>query len=176
MKAILKNLEQSAGRKLTQNLDENLQKTSERKANAQKVSRISISLPENVLEEFDQIVAERGFDSRSQAICDIITKQIIEHREVLGEEIMTGTINLVYDHTVSGVQKKLQDLQYEYLDEVISTLNVNLTPPNTMAVILVQGPASRLKIISNKMTTLKGVVSGNLLLSSCIIPPIHPMP
>ena len=158
------------------NAETQLDKTIEKKSTSPKVSRISISLPENLLDEFDQIVSERGFDSRSQAICDIITRQIIEHREVVGEEIMTGTINLVYDHTVAEIQKKLQDLQYEYLDEVISTLNVNLTPPNTMAVILVQGPANKLKVIANKMTTLRGVVTGNLLLSSCIIPPIHPMP
>ena len=142
----------------------------------QTVSRISVSLPEDLLQQFDDMVAERGFESRSQAICDMITHQLNEHRQELGDDVMTGTVNLVYDHSVPGLQTRLHDLQYKYIDEVISSLNVNLTHTNTMSVILLQGPASRLKLIADRMTTLRGVISGKLLLSSSIIPPIHPLP
>jgi CopG family nickel-responsive transcriptional regulator len=42
-----------------------------------------------------------------------------------------------------------------------------------MVVMLVQGPASRLKIIADKLITCKGVRSGKLTISSAILPPIH---
>lgn len=142
----------------------------------QTVSRISISLPEDLLQQFDDMVNARGFESRSQAICDMIIHQLNEHRQDLGEAVMTGTVNLVYDHSVPGLQSRLHDLQYKNIDEVISTLNVNLTHTNTMSVILLQGPANKLRNISDQMTTLRGVISGKLLLSSSIIPPIHPLP
>ena len=142
----------------------------------EKISRISISLPETLLDGLDQMVAERGFDSRSQAICDMINLQLNDHRARQGSEVMTGTVNLVYDHSVQGLQKKLHDLQFEYIDEVISSLNVNLTHTNTLSIILVQGPADRLNEIADKMITLRGVVYGRLLLNSYIIPPIHPLP
>ncbi len=142
----------------------------------QTVSRISISLPEDLLQQFDHMVSSRGFESRSQAICDMITHQINEHRQELGEDVMTGTVNLVYDHSVPGLQTRLHDLQYTNIDEVISSLNVNLTHTKTMSVILLQGPANKLKEIADRMTTLRGVISGKLLLSSSIIPPIHPLP
>jgi CopG family nickel-responsive transcriptional regulator len=140
------------------------------------VARISVSLPEELLRQFDGMVAERGFESRSQAIADMINHQLTEHREELGEDIMAGTINLVYDHSILGVQKQLSDLQHEYIDEVISTLNVNLEQKQTMAVILVQGPARKLKMIANRMTTCRGVRSGKLLMSTAIIPQLHPLP
>jgi len=140
------------------------------------VSRISISIPENLLAELDGMVENRGFGSRSQAICDMITHEINEHRSELGENVMTGTVTLVYNHGVPGLQKKLHDLQYDYIDEVISTLNVNLAESKTMSVVLVQGPANKLKMIADQMTTLRGIESGKLLLSSTIIPPIHPLP
>ena len=145
-------------------------------AGSSKVSRISISIPENLLDELDQMVDRRGFGSRSQAICDMVAHEVNEHRTKLGEDIMTGTVNLVFNHAVPGLQNKLHDLQHQYIDEVISTLNVNLAQTNTLSVILVQGPANKLKMIADKMTTLRGVVSGKLLLSSAIIPPIHPLP
>lgn len=151
-------------------------KTSTTATNAQGVSRISISIPENLLAELDHMVDNRGFGSRSQAICDMIAHEVNEHRTELGEDIMTGTVNLVYNHSVPGLQKKLHDLQYEHIDEVISTLNINLAESKTLSVVLVQGPANRLSQIADKMTTLRGIESGKLLLSSTIIPPIHPLP
>lgn len=140
------------------------------------VARISVSLPEELLMQLDGMVVERGFESRSQAIADMINHQLTEHREELGQDIMAGTINIVYDHSIPGVQKQLSDLQHEYIDEVISALNVNLEQKQTMAVILVQGPARKLKIIANRMTTCRGVRSCKLLMSTAIIPQLHPLP
>ena len=140
------------------------------------VNRISISLPEGMLHQLDEMVMEKGFESRSQAIADMIHYQLTEHRQDVGETIMAGTINLVYDHSIPGVQKQLSDLQHEYIDEVISALNVNLELKQTMSVILVQGPASKLKLIVNRMNACRGVISGKLLMSAAILPQLHPLP
>ena len=140
------------------------------------VARISVSLPEKLLSQLDSMVAERGFESRSQAIADMINQQLTEHRQELGQDIMAGTINLVYDHSIPGVQKHLADLQHEYIAEVISALNVNLKHSNTLSVMLVQGPASKLKMIADRMITCRGIISGKLLMSAAIMPQLHPLP
>lgn len=140
------------------------------------ITRISVSLQEKVLYELDQMVEECGFESRSQAISEMINRQVAEHKTQLDDSIMVGTINLVYNHSVRGLQQKLTDLQHEYIDEVISTLNVNLVDAQTLGVILVQGPAKRLKLIADKMISCKGVSTGQLLMSAAIMPPIHPLP
>ncbi len=148
----------------------------EKNTNNPGVNRISVSLPEGLLEQFDKVVEERGFVSRSQAIADLIQSQLTSHREEQGQDIMAGTINVVYDHAVPGLQKCLSDLQYEFLDEVISVLNVNLVHHQTLSVFLVQGPVSVLKQIENRMITQRGVISAQLLLSTAILPPVHPLP
>ena len=140
------------------------------------VSRISISLQEKVLGELDKMVEECGFESRSQAISEMINRQVAEHKTQFDDSIMVGTINLVYDHSVHGLQKKLTDLQHNYIDEVISSLNVNLIDAQTLGVVLVQGPAKRLKMIADKMISCKGVHTGQLLMSAAIMPPLHPLP
>jgi len=140
------------------------------------VARISVSLPEKLLSQLDSMVAERGFESRSQAIADMINQQLTEHRQELGQDIMAGTINLVYDHSIPGVQKHLADLQHEYIAEVISALNVNLKHSSTLSVMLVQGPASKLKMIADRMITCRGIISGKLLMSAAILPQLHPLP
>jgi len=143
--------------------------------NKQGVSRISISLPEDLLKDMDMLVEERGFESRSQAMASMIQHQLTEHRCDFGNEVMAGTINLVYDHSTTGLQKLLRDLQHEYIDEVISSLHVYLMDTKTMEVILVQGPVSQLKIIAEKMESCRGVLSSKLQLSTAILPQVHPL-
>ena len=144
--------------------------------NKQGVSRISISLSEQLLRDMDLLVEQRGFESRSQAMASMIQHQVTEHRCEVGDEVMAGTINLVYDHSTPGLQKQLTDLQHEFIDEVISSLHVYLLQAKTMEVILVQGPASKLKMIAEKMESCRGVISGKLQLSAALLPQVHPLP
>ena len=145
-------------------------------SNKQGVTRISISLSEQLLKEMDALVEQRGFESRSQAMASMIQHQVTEHRCEFGEEIMAGTINLVYDHSTPGLQKLLTDIQHQYIDEVINSLHVYLTDAKTMEVILLQGPAAKLKMIADKMESCRGVISGKLQLSTAILPQVHPLP
>ncbi len=140
------------------------------------VSRISVSLPAPLLRQLDGMLSERGFGSRSQAISEMIGEWLAEYQAQLGDEVMTGVITLVYDHSRPGLQQKLTDLQHHYLDEVISSLHVQLMAAHTMEVILVQGPASRLRRIADELVTCRGVSTGKLLLSTAILPPVHPLP
>ncbi len=137
------------------------------------VARISVSMPEDLLAELDGMVAARGFESRSQAISEMINLQLLEHKRQLGDEVMVGTITLLYDRSVRGLQKELADLQCDHIDEVISSLHVHLMGQQMMEVILVQGPATRLQSIANRMTTLRGVVTGRLQLMAATMPPLH---
>jgi len=147
-----------------------------RNNNKANVSRISVSLPEQLLQEMDRMVEIKGFESRSQALVSMIHQELTEHRGEFGEEIMAGTINLIYDHSMPGLQKQLADIQHEYVNEVISSLHVHLMHARTMEVILVQGPAIKLRIIADKLESCRGVLSGKLQMSACLLPQVHPLP
>jgi CopG family nickel-responsive transcriptional regulator len=138
------------------------------------VSRISISLPEDLLCALDGMVLERGFQSRSQAINEMLHRCVLEHQGEQGDKIMAGTILLFYNNSVPGLQKKLADLQSAHIDEVISSLHVHLANNQTMEVILVQGPGRKLQDIADEMITLRGVISGRIQLIAALIPQLHP--
>ncbi len=137
------------------------------------VSRISVSLPGPLLAQLDQMVSVRGYGSRSQAVSDMVNAALVEHKARLGNEVMVGTLTLHYDRSVRGLQKDLADLQFEHIDEVISSLHVHLSHDQMMEVILVQGRADRLQSIANDMLTRRGVLTGQLKLLAAIIPPIQ---
>ena len=139
------------------------------------VSRISVSLSQELLVELDNMVVSRGLDSRSQAISDMINQQLVEHKRQLGDDVMAGTITVFYDRSVPGLQKKLSDLQFRHIDEVISSLHVHLAENKMMEVILVQGPARHLQNITNEIIALRGVITGRLQLITAVIPPLYPL-
>lgn len=149
-------------------------KTSNKKKLTSLVSRVSISLPPPLLTELDRMVRIRGNVSRSQAISDMVNYQLAEHKRTLGNEVMVGTITLLYDRLTRDLQKKIADLQFKHIDEVISSLHVHLTEDQLMEVILVQGPANKLQAIANQVITLRGIITGRLQLMAATIPPLHP--
>lgn len=140
------------------------------------VSRITISLSGELLTDLDQVVTERGFQSRSQAVADFVHRALVDTKSEKGDDVMVGTITLFYDHTVGGLQQRLAALQRRYIDEVISSLHVHLTGEKTLEVILVQGPAPKLRAVAGDMGKLRGVISGHLQLAAAVIPPLHPLP
>src|SRR5712691_5266220 len=138
------------------------------------VSRISISLPEHLLSDLDRMVETRGFETRSQAVNDMLHKFLLEHKSDQGDDIMVGIVALFYNNAVPGLQKQLADLQFQYIDEVISSLHVHLMNNKTMEVVLVQGPARTLQMIADEMTSRRGVISGKIHLVASLIPQLHP--
>jgi CopG family transcriptional regulator, nickel-responsive regulator len=138
------------------------------------VSRISISLPEDLLSDLDRMVEARGFESRSQAVNDMLHQFLLEHKCDQGDDVMVGIVALFYKNSVPGLQKQLADLQFQYIDEVISSLHVHLMHNQTMEVILVQGPARKLQMIADELTSRRGVISGKMHLIAALIPQLHP--
>lgn len=142
----------------------------------ERVRRVSISLPESVYRQLDGLVDRRGFQSRSQAVAEMISANLAELQDGHGAKVMAGTLTLFYKVGQGNVRNEMARLQHEHIDEVISSLHVQLENHHVMEVMLLQGPASKLEKISNEFITLKGVRTGKLVLVSHIMPPLHPIP
>src|SRR5258708_25781738 len=102
-------------------------KVSSRSKNGQtdgKVQRISVSLPDSVFRELDQLVEERGFESRSKAIADMVTCFALEHQEDKGDSIMAGTTTLVYYETQSSLLSPFSPRRSKFFYEMSSFLHV----------------------------------------------------
>lgn len=136
-------------------------------------TRLSISLPASMAISLDRMVAERGFESRSQAVMEMIHEQLTRHREDLGNAVLAGTITLIYDRLSQDCGAIIAGIQHSFLRECIASLHVQLEADLTMEVILVQGHGDELRRISDRMLAVKGVLSGNLNVSAHILPPLE---
>lgn len=135
--------------------------------------RTSISLPQKLYDQLDELVATRGFRNRSQALREMIHQQLGRYAIEDGNQVMAGTITLFYDESKAHLRSKLAKIQRKHINEVISSQHVLLEDNHTMEVLLVQGPSGILREISDELVSCKGVTTGGLNLSSTVLPPIH---
>ena len=135
--------------------------------------RMTVSMPEHTFQAFERLVSERGFDSRSQAVAEMIHQHAALHLGEIGTAVMAGTLTVVYDESKSTLLRDLSRIFREHIAEVISSQHVLLEDEHVLEVILMQGPARTLRDITNKLVTCKGVKTAHLTLTPHLLPPIH---
>lgn len=135
--------------------------------------RVTISMGEDTFQVLDRLVTERGFDSRSQAISEMIHQQAAEHLGKIGTQVMAGTLTMIYDESKSSLLRDLSRVCREHITEVISSQHILLEDEHVLEVLLMQGPASTLRQIANELVTCKGVKSTHLALTPHLLPPLH---
>lgn len=138
------------------------------------LARLSMSLPADLLHHLDVMVEERGLPSRSQLISELIRHALAEHSALSRpEDMLAGTITLVYRADLGGVRRQLAKTQQEHLKEVISSQHVFLENDQSMEVLLVQGPAERLEILCDALRSIRGVQQLQLVTTTSLLPPLH---
>ena len=130
-----------------------------------KLVRFSISIEERLLSSFDELVRERGYQNRSEAIRDAIRRQLIHQEWEVGEEV-AGVITLLYDHHRPGLSEALTQIQHHALPQVISTTHVHLDESNCLECIAVRGEARTIEALADRLKSLKGVKHGELTATS----------
>ncbi len=138
------------------------------------LARLSMSLPADLFRQLDMMVEERGLPSRSQLIAELIRHALAEHEAMTRpEEMLAGTITLVYRGDRGRVRHQLAESQAEYLKEVISSQHVFLEDDQSLEVLLVQGPATRLKELCDSLRGIRGVHQLQLVTTTALLPPLH---
>lgn len=137
------------------------------------LARLSVSLPSELLEQLDQMVAERALPSRSQMIAELIRHALAEHNEGLADSILAGTITLIYRAESGRVRQALAQTQSAYVVEIISSQHVLLEDDQSLEVLLVQGPSGRLQTLCDDLRKVRGVQQIKLVTTTALLPPLH---
>lgn len=138
------------------------------------LARLSMSLPAELFRQLDTMVEERGLPSRSQLISELIRHALVEHEALTRpEDMLAGTVTLVYRGSRGRVRQQLAETQTDYLKEVISSQHVFLEDDQSLEVLLVQGPALRLKELCDALRGIRGVQQLQLVTTTALLPPLH---
>ncbi|NCC25159.1 MAG: nickel-responsive transcriptional regulator NikR [Deltaproteobacteria bacterium] len=128
--------------------------------------RFGISLDSEMLEKFDALIEERCYQTRSEAIRDLIRNTMVQKEwEDLNKE-MVGVLSLVYNHHKSDLAQTLTEIQHDSLDVIVTSLHIHLDHHNCLEVLILKGTGERIKSTSQRLISTKGVKHGQLSLST----------
>jgi CopG family nickel-responsive transcriptional regulator len=120
--------------------------------------RIGVSLPDSLLDKFDEIIKKRGYSSRSEGIRDAIRSYISYHewvRGIKGHRI--GTVTVVYDHNKRGLSNAIADIQHQYSHLIKSSVHIHIDHDNCFEAIVLDGEGKKIKEFDDAIMALKGV-------------------
>ena len=128
--------------------------------------RFGISIDADLLDSFDQLIEQKKYMNRSEAIRDLIRASLVEERLGAEEREAVGTVTLVYNHHVRDLSDKLTEHQHAYHDQIVSALHVHLDAHNCLEVLVVRGAVREIKQIANELIGVKGVKHGKLVMTT----------
>jgi CopG family nickel-responsive transcriptional regulator len=127
-------------------------------AKTERVARISVTLPSDLLREFDEVIRKMGYGNRSKAVQDAVRLFVSERKWLQeGSGSQAGVLMLLYDHEVRGLEDTLTDVQHNYAHIISSTMHIHLTERDCLEAIAVKGDASEIRKLSDELSSKRGV-------------------
>ena len=127
-----------------------------------RVERIGVSLDKNLLSMFDELIAKQGYQSRSEAIRDLIRQQLSAERTSNPKAKAVAAVFLVYDHHSTKLAEKLIGLQHSHLLQAISSLHVHLDEHDCLEIIVLRGCVGEINAMAENLLSLKDVKLGRI--------------
>ncbi len=124
--------------------------------------RFTVSLPEPLLDELDRRIIQRGYDSRSELVRDLIRGQLVQEAwDEEGGEVH-GVLTICYDHHQRDLKDRLHKIQHDRFVHILCTTHVHLDHDNCLETIILRGSPAEISRMSLQISGLKGVVFSGL--------------
>ena len=127
-----------------------------------KIERVGVSLEKELLSAFDKLISAQGYQSRSEAIRDLIRLQLSNQRLRNDKAQAVAAVVLVYDHHSTAIMERLTDLQHSHLLKTISSLHVHLGHHDCLEVIVLKGKVGEINRMADMLISIKGVKLGKV--------------
>jgi CopG family nickel-responsive transcriptional regulator len=129
------------------------------------IVRFGISLENELLDNFDNLIKRRKYSNRSEAIRDLIRQELLK-RDLEEDREVAGAITFIYDHHQRNLLNKIIDVQHDYQDIIQSSQHIHLDHHNCLEIVALKGNSSKVNKLSDTLKALKGVMHGSLSMSS----------
>ncbi len=130
------------------------------------LTRFGVSIKDDLLKRFDELIMEKNYVNRSEAIRDLIRDMLVDEENKDENTEVVGTITIVYDHEVHELSDVLTEIQHKALKAIVSTLHIHLDAHNCLEVLVVKGKGKDIRSIADTLIGTKGVKHGKLTITT----------
>ena len=129
------------------------------------MQRITITLDDDLMEALDRVIAERGYQNRSEAIRDFTRAGMQQASETSGTSgDCVAALVYVYDHAQRDLSKRLMDNAHDHHDLSLATLHVHLDEANCMEVTALRGATADVQHFADHVIAERGVRYGRVVM------------
>ena len=128
-------------------------------------TRFGVSLDNRLLSKFDRLNKKKGYANRSEAIRDLIRKELVT-LEWSEDKDIAGIVTLVYDHHFRGLSNKLIEIQHNYTDLIIASQHIHIDHDNCLEIIILKGSPKKMGEICSHLKTTKGIKHCSLTMAT----------
>jgi CopG family nickel-responsive transcriptional regulator len=127
------------------------------------MERFTISLDENLANEFDRLIRERGYQNRSEAVRDILRGQLNTlHAQKYRSPFCVANLSYVYNHHERDLAERLTVIQHRHHDLVVASTHVHLDHDNCLETVMLRGASKAVQQFSDALIAERGVRHGQL--------------
>jgi CopG family transcriptional regulator, nickel-responsive regulator len=128
--------------------------------------RFGVSIPDDLLEKFDQLISGKGYTNRSEAIRDLIRDRLVEDQWSESGHDVVGTVTVVYNHEQSDLAQKLTEIQHKKHDLIVSSVHVHLDHHNCLEVLIMRGVSDEVRKAGELLISTRGVKHGKITMTT----------
>jgi len=127
------------------------------------MERFTISLDEALAQQFDELIAARGYSNRSEAVRDLIRGAIEGDRQ---RDAPSGhcvaNLSYVFNHHQRDLAERLTGLQHDHHDLTVAALHSHLDHENCLESVILKGPTAAVRQFADALMAQSGVRHGQL--------------
>ena len=127
------------------------------------MERLTISLDNQLCEQFDQFIHARGYTNRSEAMRDLIRDELEAARLDKGNEgHCIATLSYIYNHHATDLASRVTAVQHDHHDLTLSSMHVHMDHDNCLEVVILRGDIRSVESFANTVMATRGVRHGKL--------------
>lgn len=126
--------------------------------------RVTVSMERSLARAFDTYCRERGYQSRSEALRDLLREYVVAEKSAQEDDAGLGVLVYVYNHTEYELARRLTREHHEHHDLEVATLHVHTDHEHCMEVVVLRGRQSRIRAFGETVIAQRGVCYGKLQL------------
>lgn len=127
------------------------------------MERFTISLSDELANQFDELLRKRGYQNRSEAVRDMLRNELanasVERNEAPN---CVAALSYIYNHHARDLAERLSELQHANHDIVISAMHVHLDHDNCMEALILRGATAEVSKFANTLMAEPEVRHGRL--------------
>lgn len=127
------------------------------------MERFTISLEASLAAAFDELIKERRYSNRSEAVRDILRSTLQQNEQKRSKSgSCVAALSYVYNHHERELAERLTAIQHEHHDLTISTMHAHLDHDECIETVMLKGPVGQVQQFADRIIAERGVRHGQL--------------